>query len=313
MARGRAAGGLNRLLIHSVGDDTGIRHYLPAVRRFLGYVGSLDLPFTNFLDIDAALSDFLDFMFYEDAGSFNDASFAVSGIGYLEPRLRGHLPEAWRSLASWKRLAPLGEGAPVPWETLLVMGDDMNRLGRVECGLMLETAMDAWLRTQDLAMLLVGDVSFTTDSQGRRIASLALGVPERGEATKTGFRQGVVIDHYYVADRLYEHCQGRSAECPLFVTSVRVYTDTWRKVRAARGLSYVGPPHSVRHSGPSRDHFLGLRGLDEIMKRGRWRGPASVLRYSKSHVYVSQLARQPGELRALGEKLALKWGDRYSA
>ena len=81
-------------------------------------------------------------------------------------------------------------------------------------------------------------------------------------------------------------------------------------VRKILQLTYVGPPHSVRHSGPSRDHFLGVRNLDEIMKRGRWRGPASVQRYSKSHVYVQQMARQPRYIQERGHLILQRWGKR---
>ena len=96
----------------------------------------------------------------------------------------------------------------------------------------------------------------------------------------------------------------------LFKTTIRRYTDLWRKIKAARRLTYVGPPHSVRHSGPSRDHLLGSRTLSEIEKRGRWKSLISVYRYSKGHVYVSQLARQPAHIRAAGETLMAQWGVR---
>ena len=96
----------------------------------------------------------------------------------------------------------------------------------------------------------------------------------------------------------------------MFDASISDYTRQWRESRERLGLSFVGPPHSVRHSGPSRDHFLEYRDRVDIQKRGRWRNLKSVARYSKSHVYVQQMSRTPRHIREMGEQLLELWGVR---
>ena len=193
----------------------------------------------------------------------------------------------------------------------MCIADDMRRHGDEEAAEMLELAMDSYLRTQDLGLLRVEDVSSPPARPGEPLlVSLQLGVVERGETTKTGVRQGVIIDFPRVARATLRRAAGRSPKEKLFKTSTRQYTNAWRKAVRRLGLTFVGPPHSVRHTGPSRDHFLGYRTLTEIQKRGRWMSKDSVFRYSKDHVLVQMMARQPAAIRARGEELFLEWGER---
>ncbi len=48
-------------------------------------------------------------------------------------------------------------------------------------------------------------------------------------------------------------------------------------------------PYTLRHSGLSDDHLLGLRSLDEIRKRGRWAVESSARRYTKAARNLSQM------------------------
>ena len=66
---------------------------------------------------------------------------------------------------------------------------------------------------------------------------------------------------------------------------------------------FLGPPHSVRHSGPSHDAATGYRTLWQIQRRGRWTSERSVLRYAKSQVWVEARARAPDHLMQRGAEL----------
>eukprot|EP00972_Heterocapsa_arctica_P110581 16282724-Heterocapsa_arctica.AAC.1 len=48
------------------------------------------------------------------------------------------------------------------------------------------------------------------------------------------------------------------------------------------GLSFAGPPHAIRHSGPSEDLARQRCSLEEVRRRGRWKGMDSVQRYTKT-------------------------------
>lgn len=301
------------MLIHSIGDETGLRHYLPAVRKVIEYAESEGADWSQPWEIDALLSDLFDQMYYDDDhgnGSFSQASFALNGLTYLDPSLKGQLPDSWRSLKAWSKLEPPGEGKPIPFEALAVIADHMRKNGEPECALMVELATDSWLRSQDLGLLRVGDIK-TTFSPSTKIfaTALSLGVAARGERTKTGPRQGVTIDHSGISKRLRGFAAGRDNPEKLFKTTSAKMGKVWRATCKVLSLE-LGPFHSIRHSGPSRDHLLGYRNLDDIRKRGRWRVAASVNRYSKNHVYIEQMAILDEKLLAKGQELIAGWGDR---
>ena len=72
----------------------------------------------------------------------------------------------------------------------------------------------------------------------------------------------------------------------------------------------MGPPHSARHLGPSRDLATGYRCLDGIMKRCRWQAIKSVHRYAKAHAWLAAQGRQSEEVVAKGRELLKARGER---
>jgi len=48
------------------------------------------------------------------------------------------------------------------------------------------------------------------------------------------------------------------------------------------------PPHSLRHSGPSHKVIRNECTLEEIRRRGRWKSPKSVQRYTKTHTLLAR-------------------------
>ena len=104
------------------------------------------------------------------------------------------------------------------------------------------------------------------------------GVAERGESVKTGSNQGTVFTRIEAARATWALKLCRSEGEPLFSISQATYRRTWHKVAQELGLP-VGPPHDIRHSGPSEDFAAGRRTLQEIQHRGRWRSKKSIERY----------------------------------
>ena len=139
--------------------------------------------------------------------------------------------------------------------------------------------------------------------------ALQLGVPERGETTKTGVRQGARPDFPLTRRILEKHLKGKSGAMKLFDLSPSVFRDHWAAACEALGW-YPGPPHSLRHSGPSFDAATGYRNLDAVRTRGRWRAKTSVLRYQKAHVLVAAEAAMPKEILEAGTLLMNELGER---
>ena len=64
------------------------------------------------------------------------------------------------------------------------------------------------------------------------------------------------------------------------VSKTRI-TALWAQSFKKYGLPHQ-PLHSLRHTGPSRDVYIGHRTLFDVKQRGRWGGKEGVERYSKS-------------------------------
>ena len=153
--------------------------------------------------------------------------------------------------------------------------------------------------------------------QGRDVAisdkyglALTLGVPERGASTETGVRQGVRPD-FEGSEALLRHYKGeRSSEELLFPLSQVAFATWWR--RAGEGLRYdPGPPHTLRHVGPSHDVMANCRTLQQVRNRGRWRAPSSCLRYAKSHQLIKTIECLPKDLTVHGEEHLEAMGFRH--
>ena len=165
-------------------------------------------------------------------------------------------------------------------------------------------AADCYLRKSDWRLIRHEDV-VVDPVLG---VAVLLGVAERGEATKTGTRQGVRPDRPGVAALLLKY-KGRCAEGQRIFQDLPLYKfdSIWREAREA--LQYdAGPAHTLRHVGPSADVAGGYRTLDQIRVRGRWRAKTSVLRYAKSHSLVAATARLPNHLRQRGGNFLLRLG-----
>ena len=132
--------------------------------------------------------------------------------------------------------------------------------------------------------------------------SLKLGFAERGESAKTGVRQGVRVDSPYLATMLADRKKENAASDRVFKITRDSYAKACSDAAKVLGV-FLGPPHSVRHSGPSHDAATGYRTLWQIQRRGRWASERSVLRYAKTHFWVEARARAPDHLLQRGAEL----------
>ena len=171
---------------------------------------------------------------------------------------------------------------------------------------MIPLAIDGYLREQDMLQALVEDVVFSPPGEVPPYAALHVGVASRGESSKTGRGQGIVFDAPRSLALLRASVQGKSAQDRLFRISSDLYKRWWRA--AAKGVCgaqehLVGPAHSARHTGASRDMAEQYRDFAEIKRRGRWKTDDAVQRYAKVHVWATVQAATPPEIRARGREL----------
>ena len=154
-----------------------------------------------------------------------------------------------------------------------------------------------------MGQLTVKDVSWSRDKSK---AALNLGISTRGESSKTGRDQGVTMYDPYVLNILERRTKGRDPTDKVFPIKAPTYRKWWTwaaKKTMKADAKMVGPPHSARHTGASRDLAEGHRTFDQVHRRGRWKASASVQRYAKTHVWTTLINDLPLEVGAEGDNI----------
>jgi hypothetical protein len=308
----------DRLVIHSVADETGRRAYLPAVDKLFDYIQEHKLPCASWDDLDVAIVTYFTTACYGEDRHPQMGANALNGFCYLYPAASRHLPAAWRSLQSWTKLHVQLEGAPVAEETIAVMQrwlQEHKDPRANEAADMMGLAVDGYLREQDMEQMTGLDVIETTLKDGSKAVVLHFGRGSRGERSKTGRDQGVVVDWPHNAAVMMARKEKLTKpEEKIFKISKGAYRVWWNKAADAvgGGAKHVGPPHSARHTGAARDMAEGYRSFDQVQRRGRWRPQDSVLRYGRTHAWHEARARQSKAVQSEGGDILAKREPRPS-
>ena len=293
-----------RLLAHAVQDSTMLAKYIPAVRAFLMFAASRHHRFMSCADVDIALATYLDWACFGDELSFSGASNCFFGMLAVFPELHSKLPIAHRAWKSWERNHLAGEGTPVPQEAAYIIAEWMRSNNFMLESLLTELIIDAYLRSGDWEKMRAADVY----CDGTSVA-IILGTSERGERTKTGPNQGVVLDSQVLSRDVLRLKGAREPQQRLFPFAPSHYRSLWNQAKAALKMEWLGPPHNLRHGGASRDLESKNRDLEGIRRRGRWKGLESVQRYTKVWVLAREREKLSKEQRTHGALLIEQRGQ----
>lgn len=292
--------GVNRLLLHKVDDGTNWR-YIKAVKCFFQHLRSSGTSEVNADDIDWSAADYMANLVYVQQKGIWMGSALVSGLMHLSPWLKGRLPMATKALAAWGKLALGGEGSPIARETLAVVILKMIELGYIEEAVIVWVSYDAYLREQDWQNLLPQDISISG-----RVVALLFGVRSRGSASKTGSNQGVILEDTYLSQIFRVIKLRAESGQPVFRVSVDVFRRRWWTVLKMLGLEWIGVPHNIRHSRPTRELMLGTKSLEMVRRRGRWKALSSVERYTRAHWLIQHESKVPTKFWKMGSAF---WED----
>lgn len=257
-----------RLLVHGVNDDTN-RAYAREVRAFLVKVRALKIPFGTMVERGWALARELDERCYARRLTASHGNTLFFGFLHIFPEHRDSPPLAARAVAMRGRTVPTMEGGPAAPETIYVIAEWVaHNVGALEA-LVIVLPLDAYLREQDWEMLRCEDVY--VELRGKDVPSVALlfGRRHRGESVKTGQDQGVCVEDEFVARTIAGLVEGRPRDEKIFGFSSSHFRKVWAKALEALDLQWVGPPHTLRHSGPSFDASTGRRDLEQIRRMGQ--------------------------------------------
>ena len=286
------------LLAHSVSDDTGLQSYLKEVSQFLDLAQSRQWPLATYAEIDDALCKYQAVQCYREDRHANAGEQLMNGYAYLYPDRK--MPEAWRACKAWSRVTIGEEGQPVPDETLAYMEDWLRSRRETAAqiaGMVIPVQTDAYARESEILNLRREDVIDNNEE-----VALFFGRAHRGESAKTGRNQGVRLDFPHSTDLVRQRVKlAPGATSKLFPISSATYQKWWRL--AAQEAGTTAPPHSCRHTGPSRDLATGYRDMLQVQRRGRWAAEKSVRRYAKTHAWIAVTNAQPPHVTSRGSEL----------
>ena len=153
---------LDRLLVHSVSDETALRSYLPAVRTFVQWADRFSPCIHSYSELDRVVTIYLTAACYHQDLHPLQGALLMNGLAYLMPELSRSLPRAWRASKAWTDLSIVREGQPLALQTLACM-EKWLRLQKSSTAAvaadMIFTAVDGYFREQDLLSLRASDVS----------------------------------------------------------------------------------------------------------------------------------------------------------
>jgi hypothetical protein len=240
---------------------------------------------------DSALSNYLDDLCFIRHKGFQSAANTYSGITYLAPELKDHLPLSARSLHSWSKLQNATEGGPLPTEALGLVIRELAEAEKWWSVIIIVWSFDCYLRESDWESVAAEDISVTTNPAGILQVACQLGSGSKGLSTKTGSNEGVIVDDPFVARILKFLKANSSARTTLIPIDQVQFRREWWEALDKIELTDLGPPHSMRHSRPSLQALTKERTLEEIRRRGRWLSLKSVQRYTKSHTLLAQKSK----------------------
>jgi hypothetical protein len=291
--------------VHKVADSSGV-HYLRALFRFFGWCddeGESVKELRTARDIDEAATWCCDHMAYEEQKGVSHGQHLKSGLTHVMPELAGQLPRTSRAVKSWEALEGNKEREPLGRTALAFV---LRRMaGRQPIFAWCAWAqIDTLMREQDIARLKGGDVRVSEKPNGELEVSLLLGILERGESTKTGTMQGVLVQDPALKQFFKSRKEEVGDDGLVFPFPLKDYRAAFAEAMTEEGLAELlddGSVHLFRHSGAAL--FVQEQGWSQgrLQLHGRWGSKKSVVTYGKKHLLVQNEARFSAEDKELAE------------
>lgn len=248
--------------------------------------------------IDLLLSSYFDWSF-SLGGSYTYATYALNGLCFHYPLLKGQLPESKRRLKGWDNLRVSRSYPPITWELTTLLAVTLARSGFYAEGIALLLSFDCYLRVGELVGLRFRDIARPNDP---RLGSVHRHMAMRLRKTKTGRNQWVSLKNPQVAVVFWQYLQSRT-----FGDMDSVFPFSASHLRRALhgavdslGLSHIPYVlHSLRHGGATSD-FLAGSTIEQIKFRGRWKSMESVARYIQTGRALLLTLQVPSTLNDAG-------------
>eukprot|EP00438_Fugacium_kawagutii_P008464 Skav230206 [mRNA] locus=scaffold2443:266117:270539:+ [translate_table: standard] len=244
-------------------------------------------------NLDTAVNLYITELYKQDM-ELSTASYLIYGLQLLECEVNkdDFLVMSKKGLAGWKKEAPGGMRLPVPEEFLWDAATLALEQDRSDIAVAIALQYDGYLRPSECLSLTSEQI---TGPQGKKYPhwSVIIAPSSMHLTTKTGKTDDSVLlgdlqHHAWLRDVLKFWMSRRKG--PLFPNLTLNSYERWMR-SANQQLGYSVEclkPHVIRHSAASNDRYHERRSLQDVGKRGRWEAKASVSRYEKHALLLTQ-------------------------
>ena len=258
--------------------------YKEKVVEVVDWLASKDTKWNDDSEVDEEFARWMNAKFFEGEAS-NYGEYALAAFAAFFPEFgrggRRALPRTLRALKGWRRLAPTMSRAPLPWPAVCGIAMELLRVKEWQMAAWVVLVFTAYLRPREAMLLHRGDMVPPVAGVSRHWALLVC-PQEREERTKVGaYDDSIALDSPVTAWALpvWKILAEGPPDAKVWDFDYRELLTNFKMATWLLGLEAT--PYQLRHSGPSWDRARGLRPLDEVQKRGRWRAMKSVMRYEK--------------------------------
>lgn len=265
---------------------------------------------------DQAMNRYVHMLYFRGEGIFaaRTALYGTMFVDVLNPKDPLEFATARKALAGFAVASPDEQRDPCPWEAAVAIADFLAKRGLpgdIDAARATVLCFEGCLRPSETLGLRYGDVTVLRGTRSvlaypEVSIRLAPFDSEDSTPTKSGEFDDTVIlgdsasvsaKRGWVSDMLASLAKGMWKAKPIFSISLAQWERSFAEAALNLGLAPLKiTPHCLRHGSASTDFAVGLRGLDAIKRRGRWKASASVRRYEKSGRLSRQVDLMPPEI-----------------
>ena len=240
------------------------QRYDRAKNRFYDFLSAngLDIPRQK-AKLDPLVCDYLEFLWSSGEGRAL-ASDSLAALQDADPKIRGHIPGAWRLLRTWHINEIPNRAPPFPEKVLKSLAGYFIFHAQPAMALTLLLGFYGLLRTGELLNIRNRDVSL---DMATHTAVISLGLTKGGK--RQGASESTTVSVVEVVRRLHQWKQATPAGS-LLAPPPHVWRKMFSEALTSLELQEWGfRPYSLRRGGAT--FFFSKHGsLDRILLQGRW-------------------------------------------
>lgn len=307
-----------------------LKSYQKAWEEFVGWCYEQEMMMDHLPDLDLALTNRLNELFFEGADVATAATLQAA-VKYFRddvPKLT-LLPRSQEAMKGFRKLEPAQGRVPMPWPMVCFVVRQLWEEFK-EAALWILLIWGTCSRPGELFKLRKKHLVAPSKMCRHWVVILSPGVDcpgagvgqkrkmENGESaqpvvpSKVGeLDEAILLDQPYLqglGKLMAEHVKFKQPQDKIFTMDPKRATSAFTQAIVDEGYQNVGIncTYQLRHGSASTDVLDGLRSLAEVQKRGRWQAQKSVRRYSNGG-RVSQVFAELSDQQKANALAAEAW------